>query len=194
MFMTESPNNEDPDESALVRSVQAGEASAFAPLLDRHLEHIHAFIAVRLPVPHLVDEIAHETFVFAFRNLARFTPGTSLRAWLRAIAANKIRAELERFGREQRNRLGYSLQREIELSAAEPDERTHAEIRFLEECIALVPDHLRALLDLKYRDGRSSDAIAFRLQRSAAWVRTTLFRVRQQLRECLESKLGATQP
>ena len=91
----------DPTEAALIRAVQAGDAAAFEPLVDTHLDSLRAFIALKLPLAHLVDELAHETFVFAFRNLAGFTAGTSFRAWLRAIAANLIRAELQRYAREQ---------------------------------------------------------------------------------------------
>ena len=50
---------------------------------------------------------------------------------------------------------------------------------------------LRTLLNLKYHDESSSEQIASSLERSVAWVRTTLCRVRQQLRECVERKLKA---
>ena len=43
------------DEAGLVRAVQGGDAAAYAPLVAHHLPHIHAFIALKLPVPHLVD-------------------------------------------------------------------------------------------------------------------------------------------
>jgi DNA-directed RNA polymerase specialized sigma24 family protein len=42
------------------------------------------------------------------------------------------------------------------------------------------------LLTLKYHDEHPTADIAQRLQRSLAWVRTTLCRLRQQLRECIE--------
>ena len=48
---------------------------------------------------------------------------------------------------------------------------------------------MRALLDLKYRDGCSSEEIGTRLVRSMAWVRTTLFRLRQQLKGCIENRI-----
>ena len=177
------------EETILVAAVQAGDLQAFDPLVERHLDAFHALVALKLPVAHLVYEITHGTFFFAFRRLAEFTAGTSFRAWLRAIAANKIRAEVERYAREERNRLAYAERRELEdaiAADASPDSR---EVEALNECLEAVPDHLRTLLTLRYHDGGSSEEIAGRLQRSLAWVRTTLCRVRQQLRDCIERKL-----
>jgi RNA polymerase sigma-70 factor (ECF subfamily) len=180
------------DDTALVQAVQRGEARAFEPLVDRHLAAIHAFVALKLPVAHLVDEITHETFVAAFRLLPEFNAGTNLRAWLRALAANLVRTELARFHREQTNKLGYAERREIELALAEADEFASREADALRECLEAVPEPMRALLEMKYRDGCTAEEIGGRLVRSLAWVRTTLFRLRQQLRECIESKLGGS--
>ena len=47
---------------------------------------------------------------------------------------------------------------------------------------------------LKYREESSTDEIAARLKRSLVWVRVSLFRVRAQLRECIEAKLSASKP
>jgi RNA polymerase sigma-70 factor (ECF subfamily) len=184
------PNADGPTgDDFLVAAVQAGEVRHFEPLVEGHLDAIHAFVALKLPVAHLVDEITHETFVFAFRRLAEFTPGTSFRAWLRAIAANKIRAEVERHLREERNRLAYAEQRALEEATAVDTRLDSREVEALNECLEAVPDDLRALLNLRYHDESSSEEIAGRLQRSLAWVRTTLCRVRQQLRDCIERKL-----
>jgi RNA polymerase sigma-70 factor (ECF subfamily) len=185
-----SPHNDwQLDDIALVQAVQRGEARAFEPLLDRHLAAIHAFVALKLPVAHLVDELTHETFVSAYRLMPEFSAGTNLRAWLRAIAANLVRTELTRFHREQANKLGYVERREIDLALAEADELSSREADALRECLEAVPPAMRALLDLKYHDGCHSEEIGARLERSMAWVRTTLFRVRQQLKECIESKV-----
>lgn len=182
---------ESPEDAQLVAAVQAGDLHAYEPLVGRHLDAIHAFVALKLPVPHLVDEITHETFVFAFRNIAKFTPDTSFRAWLRAIAANKVRAETERYYREERNRLAYTERRAIEDALQATSSPDSGEVEALNDCLKDVPEKLRTLLNLKYNDESSSEEIASSLERSVAWVRTTLCRVRQQLRECVERKLKA---
>lgn len=191
MTPLESIAKDSAEDAQLVAAVQNGDLHAFDPLVERHLDAIHAFVALKLPVPHLVDEITHETFVFAFRSIAKFTTDTGFRAWLRAIAANKVRAEIERYYREERNRLAYSERCAIEDAVQETAPQDSREVEALNDCLKDVPTNLRTLLNLKYHDESSSEDIARSLERSVAWVRTTLCRVRQQLRECVERKLKA---
>ena len=186
-MVTTETNPNPVDDLTLVEAVQRGELHAFESLVDRHLDHVHAFISLKLPVPHLADELTHETFVFAFRHIHEFTAGTAVRSWLRAIAANKVRAEIERYCREEANKLNYAEHRLIEAALNEPDSQPSREVEALNECLEKVPPHLRELLTLKYHDEQSTANIARRLQRSLAWVRTTLCRLRQQLPECIES-------
>jgi len=188
------PNLENTDDEALILAVQGGNPQAFEPLLDRHLTHVRACIALRAPVSQLVDELAHDTFVYAYQNIHKFTAGTSFRAWLRAIAWNLLRAEIQRFSREQahQDRLASLGAEEAVLEGGEAQVSREAEC--LEECVKQLPAPMRGLLTLKYTDERSTDDIARRLQRSLAWVRTVLFRLRGQLKLCIEEKLGRQAP
>ena len=187
---TDTPSP-DTTEAALIRAVQAGDAAAFEPLVETHLDSLRAFIALKLPVAHLVDELAHETFVFAFRNLAGFTPGTHFRAWLRAIAANLIRAELQRYAREQQNQLNYARARELERSLMTgPGAGESTEVEHLRDCVAGLPPHMQELVELKYAQDQPIETIAAKLTRSENAVWQALFRLRAQLKQCVEGKLG----
>lgn len=184
------PNLDPAQESSLILKVQDGDLEAFGPLVDQHLPHVRAFIALRSPALHLVDELAHETFVFAFRNVRQFEAGTSLAKWLRAIAWNLLRAEVKRFGRDQaRHAAAAAWGSEMAAVEEAPDSTPDAE--FLEDCLRQLPTSMRELVAFKYSEDLSGDDIARRLERSTAWVWTTLFRVRQQLRECIERKREA---
>ena len=178
------------DEAALVHAVQRGDTAAFEPLVDSHLDHVRAFIALKLPVAHLVDELAHETFVFAFRNLAGFAAGTSFRAWLRAIAANLVRAELQRYARERQNQLGYARARELERDLMSVPAGESAEVEHLRDCIETLPPHMRELVELRYAQDQPVETIAAKLARTENAVWQALFRLRAQLKQCVEEKLG----
>jgi RNA polymerase sigma-70 factor (ECF subfamily) len=182
------------DDAALARAAQAGDHAAFAALLDAHLPHIRTFLALKAPVPQLVDELAHDTFVFAFRHLNDFKPGTSFRAWVRAIAWNLLRAEVQRFAREQVQQEKFAAWQLAEWETSSADSTPAAEAEHLQDCLAQLDGPLRELITLKYRDDHSTEAIAARLKRSLVWVRVSLFRVRAQLRECIEAKLSGRQP
>lgn len=154
-----------PDDAATIRAAQAGDHAAFAALLDAHLPHVRTFLALKAPVAHLVDEIAHDAFVFAYRHLDEFKPGTSFRAWVRAIAWNLLRAEVQRFAREQQN-LDRLAAWHIDASLNEVSTEPSTEAEHLQLCLEQLPEPLRELIVLKYREESSTDEIAARLKRS----------------------------
>lgn len=185
---------ENETEDDFVVRVQGGDLSAFEGLLDLHSSHLRAFVAMKLPVPHLVDEIAHEAFVFAHRHILDFKPGTDFGKWLRAIAFNLIRKETLRHQRLSRNRekfLEHHLVQESVKGEFSPDLPA---VALLEECLARLPEQQRRLLERKYTLSESSREIADAFGQSEAWVRTTLCRVRTALRRCIEHKLNGAPP
>lgn len=179
-------------ESELVARVQKGDLSAFERLLELHSSHLRAFVAMKLPVPHLIDEIAHETFVFSHRHIMDFKAGTDFGKWLRAIAFNLIRKETLRHQRLARNKdkfLEHHLVQQSLRGDLSPDLPL---VNFLEECLNRLPEQQRRLLDRKYTLAESSREIAHHFGQSEAWVRTTLCRVRTALRQCIEQKLNSS--
>ena len=179
----------EPTDAELVARVRVGEADAFAPLVRRHLTAVRAFVAMKLPVAHLADEITHESFVFAFRNLDALNSSDSFRAWLRAIAWNLVRKELLRFAREQANLSRLKQAHLAGLAAVAAPDPSSDEGVFLEECLASLPDSSRHLVQERYRRGLSHEELAAAMGRTVEWVRVTLFRIRAQLRGCINAKL-----
>jgi len=184
------PDVPDPGDAELLRRVKRGDRDAFTPVVRRHLPSLRAFVALHLPVPHLVDEVAHEAFVFAFRHLHEFDLQRPFRPWLRGIAWQLVRAELQRFAREQVNRSRLEQLQLAELLAQAAQPAPPEEATFLEECLAEIPPHLRRLIEDRYRHERTVREIAAQWGRAEEWVRVTLFRVRRRLRACIESKLA----
>lgn len=179
------------DESSIIQKVQEGDLDAFSSLMDLHLRRLRAFVALNAPVPHLIDEICHEAFVFAYRRVGEFQRGTSFFAWLKSIAWNLLRAEVQRFSREQANQLKYAEKRVFEVVPQKPVEKSDRELDGLDACLEKVPPRMRDLLRMRYTMGLSTNEISERFGQSAAWVRTTLFRLRRQLKSCLEQRLAA---
>ncbi len=182
--------SESETEENLVLRVQRGELAAFERLLELHSSHLRAFVAMKLPVPHLIDEIAHEAFVFAHRHIHDFRAGTDFGKWLRAIAFNLIRKETLRHQRLSRNRekfLEHHLVQQATRGEFAPDLPL---VSALEECLSRLPEQQRRLLERKYTLSESSREIASAFGQSEAWVRTTLCRVRTALRQCMENKLN----
>lgn len=176
-------------ETELVLRVQDGDLSAFEELLKIHGSRLRAFVAMKLPVPHLIDEIAHEAFVFAHRHIHDFEAGTDFGKWIRAIAFNLVRKETLRHQRSSKNREKFLEHYLLEQSRRGDLSPESPVIAHLEECLRKLPDQQRKLLEHKYKMSESSREMSEAFHQSEAWVRTTLCRVRTALRKCIEARM-----
>ena len=134
-------------ETDLVIRVQKGELSAFEELLKLHSSRLRAFVAMKLPVAHLIDEIAHDTFVFAHRHIDDFESGTDFGKWLRAIAFNMVRKETLRYQRVTQNKEKFLEHYLVEQSSKGQWSPESPAVIFLEECLERLPEQQKRLLE-----------------------------------------------
>lgn len=88
---------DDPD-SPLVEAARAGDERAMEQLFRRHIQAVFGY-ALRATADRTVaEDIAQETFIRGFRAIGRFDGRSSFRTWLFAIAINRTRTHLRRFG------------------------------------------------------------------------------------------------
>ena len=80
---------QDNAETAWVLAARAGSADAFGRLVQMHQQALRAFLR-RLGAAES-DDLAQETFVFAWEHIARFDATRSFRPWLFGIAWRKHR-------------------------------------------------------------------------------------------------------
>ena len=83
---------QDTAEPVLVARARAGSADAFGRLVHMHQQGLRAFLR-RLGARD-ADDIAQETFVFAWEHIARFDSTRPFRPWLFGIAWRKFREVL----------------------------------------------------------------------------------------------------
>ncbi len=79
---------QDGDEAELIDRARKGDSEAFGVLVERYQRRV---ANVALAVVHNQDdaiELAQETFVRAYENLAKFESRSSFSTWLYRIAAN----------------------------------------------------------------------------------------------------------
>jgi RNA polymerase sigma-70 factor (ECF subfamily) len=77
------------EEGALVAQAMAGSTSAFARLVNLHQQTVRAFLRRLSNNWAEADDLAQETFITAWRNLARFDRTRSFRLWLMGLAHKK---------------------------------------------------------------------------------------------------------
>lgn len=179
-----------------IRRAQAGDPEAYGPVVAAHQARLRAFLAGYVPQAQWVDDLAQQAFVSAYQGLRGFRVGTDFYAWLRQIAYNHLRAELERTTRRRRIEKDYLL----EVGAAElgrrldrddPDEDS---LDALRDCVRLLPDPSRDLVHRYYGEGLPLARIAGTLGRTADSLKVTLWKIRARLKECIREKRAAADP
>jgi RNA polymerase sigma-70 factor, ECF subfamily len=168
-------------EDCEILRAKCGDESAFTPLMRRHYGDVLLVATRHAPVPHLGEDIASETFTFAWQNLARFAIGGDFGAWVRSIAWQLARARREREGCRQRTLdryAGHCLNDHAPMAGLRANVRAHEAF----DLLATLLPHRRELVVLCDYEGHTCCEAASLVGRSAAWVRTTLHRTRQELR------------
>jgi RNA polymerase sigma-70 factor (ECF subfamily) len=176
--------------SGLIDRILAGDRDAYEHIVNHYQEMLMAYTAFRVSDRSMVEEIVQQTFIKAFYQLANFRKGKDFGVWLRAIAHYVILGELKALERRQKNlrtyrdRLNHAVISGIlEMSPEGPGSDVLARLAY---CVAKLTEASRRLIDMKYTDGMSAKKMAEMLQRSRAWVATTLFRIRQEIRACID--------
>ncbi|HEX7898362.1 MAG TPA: sigma-70 family RNA polymerase sigma factor [Planctomycetota bacterium] len=165
-----------------LRRAQGGDPDAYGIVVRATQARLRSFIAGYVPRAEWVDDIAQQTFVSAYRDLRKFQVGTDFAAWIRRIAYNHLRAELERAGR--RRRLEGELLARLERAPETPN------LDPLKECVESLPPTSQEIVRSYYADSLGLAEIGKRLGRSADSLKVALFKIRARLRECVESKLA----
>lgn len=180
------------DTHQLVQAVKAGDVEKYGELVRQHQAAVRAFIATYCPNWETVDDIAQQTFIWAYEHFDEFTPGTRFQAWLKAIARNKLMAELEVQRRDSGRRQKYvdyvqTVSAHEELRDAEPsDESGLAAV--LGACIDKLPGDMRQLMTRRYQENVAVRELAQQVKKTETALKVTLFRIRQMLKKCVEQQ------
>jgi RNA polymerase sigma factor (sigma-70 family) len=91
-----------PDDRNWVQAARGGSSAAFSQLVAVHQAGLIAFLRRLCPNPAEAEDIAQETFLFAWRALSRFDLAGNFRAWLFGIGWRKCRESRRSFLRRRR--------------------------------------------------------------------------------------------
>ena len=180
----------DPLEEALDR-VRRGERDRFEDVIRACHVPVRALISAAVHDRDDADDLAQQTFVFAYEHLEEYEPGTRFLAWLKAIARNNVmdyhkRRAQQRAGRER------FLREEIARRAGEMAGAGAADPRLevLSRCVQGLEPHQRSLLRQAHDRAFTLDELARRMRRPAAALRKQISRLYEALRQCIDRRLG----
>lgn len=159
---------------------------AFEDFYRRHVEQVSRFVARRVTVPHVVDDLTTEVFLAAIdaAGTYRADRGSEV-AWLFGIARNVVAGERRSAARELDKRERSGGRRWLDADdIARLEERIDAERAAGEllSAVAALPKSLRAIAELVDIDGLTVDEAAAALRIRAGTARVRLHRAHRLLR------------
>lgn len=159
----------------------AGSHAAIEQIVRQYQRPVIRLIARMTGDPALAEDLAQETFVKAFRNLAAFDPSRRLSTWLFRIAHNTAIDALRRMRVP-------TVPLDVARPAAEPEAPAApdpVEQRALRTALDAALSHLRpayrAAITLRYEEGFAFDAIGQVLGIPEATARSHVHRARKEL-------------
>jgi RNA polymerase sigma-70 factor (ECF subfamily) len=192
-------------EVMLIERLRAQDPSVLEALMERYSPRIYR-VAFGITRSHGdAEEVVQDVFLTLFRKIDSFEGRAALGTWLYRVAANA--ALIKRRGKRGEvevhledhlptfksdgHREGDRAMLLADWSGTPERELLSGEAReILEEGLALLPDHYRAILVLRDVEELSNEEVAEALGESVASVKSRLHRARMALREVLTRRLG----
>jgi RNA polymerase sigma-70 factor (ECF subfamily) len=177
----------DGEEAKYLESARGGSAEAFSALVRLHHAPVRAYVGRFLRGRDVVDDVAQETFLRAWLTLSGYRGESSFRMWLLGIARHRaLMALRDEQSRRPRGFLAELMARRLEADPGETHERRLAALR---GCLQSLSPAGAGLVEAFYVQGRPAAEIAREGGKKEGAVWMALLRVRQALRECMETKL-----
>ncbi|MFI5444745.1 RNA polymerase sigma factor RpoE [Polaromonas sp. UC242_47] len=199
------PATADDSDALLVERTVAGDQKAFELLVIKYQRRIQRLIGRMVRDVDLVEDIAQETFIRAYRALAQFRGEAQFYTWLYRIAVNTAKKSLMDLKRnptvsENSFKSGEDDETsplENELTSSETPEAVLASkeiAQMVNAAMEALPEELRQAISLREIEGLSYEEIAEAMNCPIGTVRSRIFRAREaiseRIRPLLESQSG----
>jgi RNA polymerase sigma-70 factor (ECF subfamily) len=169
--------------------MQPHEAEQFAALWTAAQPTIAAFVRSLIPDYQQADEVLQRVAVTLVRKFASYDQSRPFTAWAVGVAKYEV-LYYRRERATDKHLFGDEIVEQIavryELLADDVDPVRDA----LQQCLDQLKGRSKRVIELRYRRGMKSRAIADEMTLSAGAVRMLLCRVRETLRRCIERRAG----
>lgn len=176
-----------------IQQILDGNKDAYRNIMEQYQDMLIAFANFRLLDTSLVDEVVQQTFIRAYEQLDRYRQNEDFGVWLRAICHYIILKEIKNIQRIHVGRKNYKdhISRQLlDMSEELYDSNTVPDIcEYLNTCMQKLQERSRKLIRDKYGDKKSIKEIAGLLHTSVTWVTTAIYRIRKNLKACIEHEI-----
>jgi len=191
---TGPPRRGGDDDAALVRRCLKDDPDAFRLLVEKYQAEVYGTALRIVRRPEDAEDLAQETFLRAFRALARYDPTRPFGAWLHTIAARlcidhhrRNRAKFVSLTRPEEGSSGEERTIDLEDPADQPDEVAEKSelARRLEALVETLPPDSRAAILLRHQQDLPYEEIARVLGVPLGTIKARIHRARIMLKERL---------
>lgn len=169
-------------DAGLVTAAQGGDRFAFERLYNRFAPMVHGIMLSRV-LPADADDLVHDVFLAALRQLHSLRSAAAFGGWLAQIARNRARDYYRRGPQKDEVELPDSLPG-ASAAGASAEAEAHAALRIIQG----LPEAYRETLLLRLVEGMTGREIAARTGLAPGSVRVNLHRGMKLLRERLARK------
>jgi RNA polymerase sigma-70 factor (ECF subfamily) len=179
------------DLDELVERTRGGEREAFTALVQACHVPVRALLSVLVHDRDDADDLAQQTFVFAYEHLRDYQVGTNFLAWVKAIARQYAQDHRKRAAQRRGSQERF-LRSEIARRASElaGDDAQEGRLKLLEQCVQRLPDLQRSFLREAHDRASTLEDLARRMQRPATAIRKQISRLYELLRNCVDGRVS----
>jgi len=178
----------------LVAKCQKGDKQAFELLIKKYQRRIFHLIYRITQDPAVVESLAQDVFLKAYRSISSFRGSSRFYTWLYRIAVNTSLSYIkkESVGENREKRVDYDLHASNlavdSMRVEDPEELLMRKefLRHLVGSLRRLPEDLRTAVVLREFTGLNYEEIAEVMEVPLGTVRSRIFRARSRLREMLE--------
>ena len=183
------------DEAGLMTELRSGSQPAFDWLVTHYHRPVFGLVAGILYDPSEAADVTQDVFLRAFRGIAGFRQGSSLRTWLYRIAVRQALNHRRWSWRHLRQQISMDAEigengrvAEFKAPGASPfDELASREVQqAVRKALGRVAENFRTAVILRDLEGLAYEEIAEVLDVSVGTVKSRILRGRRALRELLE--------
>ena len=161
----------------------------FAELLASEQNRLRRVIRSVVLCGATTADILQRANLIAWEKRTEFGEGTNFRSWINVIVRYEILAHRRDKARKKETMLSEETEELLFVTDESFEKKLEEEAHALRDCLKVLREHDRALLRERYSGEKTLRAYAEKTGRSEAGLRVTLFRLRQTLKKCVESRM-----
>jgi RNA polymerase sigma-70 factor (ECF subfamily) len=177
------------EEIELIKKVQAGDTSAFKPLIEEYKDVSLSLANSFLNDFDQAEDVTQESFIRAYRSIKKFKFDSAFSTWLFRIVVNQAKSNTSRLNRFKQ-RFSPISDNSDNFSSEPPLEFGNNNKEMINHVLDKLKPDFSLILRLYYLAEKDLQEIKTITNFSESKVKTTLFRARKAFKSSMEKYLG----